>query len=463
MRMLPLLCCTCLIIAVEPDQRAADRAALEEAATASMALERAWILANRLNQPSVVAISTRERRLILSWDRRLNTQELPSGEGSGFVVASDARASWVLTNAHVVVRLDGNQQFLVERGSGRPVWHDRVQVDLDGGDSVDAVPVGADLATDLAVLRLPTPNLPAVQWADSDTAEIGTAVLALGFPFGVGYSASRGIVSGTGRETGGGAESYENYLQTDAAINPGNSGGPLIDLRGRVLGVNTSIYSRTGSNIGIGFALPGNLARRVAEDLIDDGVVSRPVVGLHVWIAEPAQLAGVPNRRAVAVTMVKPGSPAEQAGVRVGDLVLAIDGVEITGVQHFRSAIASGKVGQPLRLNVWRDGSQTELSTVPISRDELERQMRDQAGRRVVLAGFGLELEQDDQPGLRIDRVAPDSPAGRKGLQSGDRIYAIHGLGLIDSIAQVRDLDQRTSIIVEVLHQGRAYLMVLQK
>jgi S1-C subfamily serine protease len=361
-----------------------------------------------------------------------------------------------------VVRLDGSERFLVQR-NGQPVWHDRIQVDVAGRDTVDATAVGADLATDLAVLRLDIPDLPAIQWADSDAAEIGTAVLALGFPFGVGYSASRGIISGTGRDTRGGSDSFGNYLQTDAAINPGNSGGPLIDLRGRVLGVNTSIYTRTGANIGIGFALPANLARRVAEDLIDDGVVDRPVLGLQILMRDGMQAPECPHRRAAVVSVVLPDSPAAQVDVRKGDHIHAIDGLELAGWQHFRSVVAAARIGQTLRLSLWRAGQSLDVAITPISGEVMEQRMLDLVGRRLALPGFGMELEHDGLGGLRIDRVAPDGPAARKGLLSGDRILAVEGLGAIQSLDQMRELDQRSSVMLTVLHQGRPYLIVLQK
>lgn len=462
----------CLLVLPALHLVAADRDAQRQelqGLAEQIKLERAYNLANAINEPCVVAIHTRERRPVVTF-RRVTTQEIKVGDGSGFIFHSDAQGSYILTNSHVVIRTDMNQEFIHDVRSGQPIWHDRIQVEVRGHGPVDATPVGADLQTDLAVIRIETGDLPTVTWADSDEVEIGDISMALGFPFGVGYTATYGKISGIGRETGiyQHVAGYESFLQTDAAINPGNSGGPLVNLRGDVLGVNANIYSQTGSNVGIGFAIPANLARRVAEDLRQDGVVSRPVVGIQVWTFEDEEIdrLRLPNRRAVKISMIMPSSPAEAAGLQVGDAILAVDGERVTGLQHFRTLIASQALGSEVPLIIWRDGAQRELAVEPVSREALESRLAKQAADRVVWRGFGLEMKQDQGHSVRIETVHPDSPASRAGLRPGDHVVGYYADGQrrgIDAVAGLGQLDELTSLVLEVYHRGNLYLIRLRK
>jgi len=332
------------LVAQEAESSRAEMRAELDTLADRVVLPRAFNLIHQLVGPSVVSIHTSEQVMLTRFGRPVDTREMEVGEGSGFVFHSDEESSWVLTNAHVAMRTDRRQQFVLD-AEGQPVPYDAIQIPTIGGAMHEAVPVGADIQTDLAVLRCDIPDLPMIEWGDSDAAQVGDYVAALGHPLEIGYSATFGNISATEKSTGvyerqGG---YESFIQTDAAINPGNSGGPLVDLRGQVIGVNANIVTRGGGNIGIGFAIPASLARRVAEDLRDDGRVSRPMVGITMAALSPAEAKqlGVPNPQAVRVTLVVPGSPAESAGLQDGDLVLAVDEIEVVGTQQLRSRIAA--------------------------------------------------------------------------------------------------------------------------
>lgn len=472
-RSLPLLLLLAAAVAmpaVDAEQRPRLQAELDAIAD-SMKLPRAFGLIHRLVGPSVVSVHTSERMVVAQWGRGLEEREIETGEGSGFVFATAEGDSYVLTNAHVVIRTDRRQRFIRDRASDQPLWYDEIQLATHSGRMHPAEPVGADPQTDLAVLRLPGVDLPPVRWADSDTAAVGDWVLALGYPLGIGYSATSGIISATAKSTGiYGRRGYEAFLQTDAAINPGNSGGPLVDLRGRVLGVNANIVSRGGGNVGIGFAIPGNLARRVGEDLIDDGEVSRPMVGIQMDTVEQdeADRLGLPTPHAILVTLVLPGSPAEDAGIVDGDVIVGVDGRRVNGIQPFRARIAAARVGEELSLTLWRDDAENEVDVVPITEERLRERIRTMSMRapapaQRAMPNYGLLLGRDEQRGAVILRVAEDSPAARAGLQANDRILRVHGHGGADDLDALVALDSEPQLVLDVYHRGRLYLARLRR
>ena len=257
MRPILLLCSVCCwLAALDQAGRDQARAELRQLAAESTRLSRCFNLVHELVGPSVVSIRTKERQVVLTWGGRA-VREVDAGEGSGFIVAADAKQAWILTNAHVVVQSDGQNGFQRKR-DGSYAGYDRLRVVLHDNREADATYVGVDVPSDLALIRVPIGGLPAAEWADSEQVHVGDWVLALGYPLGVGYSASAGIVSATDRSTGiyeavGG---FESFIQTDTAINPGNSGGPLVDIQGRIVGVNSNIKSSTGANIGLGSPSP---------------------------------------------------------------------------------------------------------------------------------------------------------------------------------------------------------------
>jgi Do/DeqQ family serine protease len=265
--------------------------------------------------------------------------------GSGVIV--DAQNGYVLTNNHVIKNAD------------------LIEVTLRDKRRLKARLVGTDPATDIAVLKIATENLVAVPFGDSDKSEVGDFVLAIGNPFGLGQTVTSGIVSAVGR-SGLGIEGYEDFIQTDAPINPGNSGGALVDLRGRLIGINTAILAPSGGNVGVGFAVPINMARSVMDQLVRTGHIERGWIGVGGQDVTPDLMAGLQTRHSegAVISAIQPGSPADRAGLRIGDLVLAVDGATITSWQHLLNNIALAKVNSEMSLTIERQG---RTLTVPVT------------------------------------------------------------------------------------------------
>jgi serine protease Do len=267
------------------------------------------------------------------------TRRAPAAEGlgSGVIIREDGV---VVTNHHVVA---GATEVLVT---------------LPDGSRHAADVLGTDPKTDLAVLRLQDPpaGLEPLPFGDSDSLRLGEVVLAVGTPFGVGQTVTMGIVSAKGRADVGIVD-YEDFIQTDAAINPGNSGGALVDLRGTLVGINTAIFSRSGGSMGIGFAIPASMAVDVVEEILEDGTVDRGWLGVAIDDVEPGQ-------RGVLVRAVQPGTPAERAGLRSGDVVLAFDGQPVSGASRFRNRVAAAGSDHEFEVVVLRDGQQQTLRGV---------------------------------------------------------------------------------------------------
>jgi serine protease Do len=255
--------------------------------------------------------------------------------GSGVIV--DAQKGYVLTNNHVVEQV---AQVQIKTKEGRPF---------------SARVIGRDPATDIAVLRIQSASgLKAIAFGDSDALEVGDFVLAIGNPFGLGQTVTSGLVSALGR-TGLGKQGYEDFIQTDAAINPGNSGGALVNLRGELIGINSAIISPAGGNVGIGFAIPVNMARRVMEQIIEKGRVERGRIGIALRELNPSADGG--RSEGARIADVSPGSPAEMAGLRKGDIVLRADDRPIHSAAQLRNRIGLARIGEQVRLTVERSGA----------------------------------------------------------------------------------------------------------
>jgi serine protease Do len=336
--------------------------------------------------------------------------------GSGFVI--DAQKGYIVTNNHVV---EDAGQVLVRFGPGQ---EKRAEI------------VGTDPKTDLAVLRVGGPLGVAAEWGDSDKIDIGDWVLAIGSPLNLERSVTAGIISAVGRRRLGivGENAYEDFLQTDAALNPGNSGGPLVDLQGRVVGINTAIISQSGGDQGLGLAISAKLARRVVEDLIRDGRVARGYLGVRLRDLDPdtARRLKLPDAAGAVVEEVEPGSPAERAGLRKGDVVVKVGDRAVADTNELRFSIAETPSGTKLPLGLYRDG---KLENIPV-----------QVGELPPLVSLGLLL-RDAPPELLRDwagaprravlvaGVDPDSQAARARIRPGMRITGV-GATAVDTVAE---------------------------
>ncbi|GBD44838.1 Periplasmic serine endoprotease DegP [bacterium HR40] len=338
--------------------------------------------------------------------------------GSGFIVSAQGH---VVTNAHVA------------RGA------ERIVVKLQDGRELQAQTVGIDDKTDLAVLKLPDDGpYPYVEFGDSDKVRVGDKVIAVGNPFGLGGTVTAGIVSATRREVGVGP--YDDFLQIDAPINRGNSGGPTFDLDGNVIGVNTLIFSPSGGNVGIGFAIAANLAKQVVADLIEKGAVERGWLGIVIQPVDEdiARALELPAARGALVNSVQPGSPAEKAGLRPGDVVVALDGQPVNDPRDLARKVAAAGPGHRAQLAVVRDGKEQtfeiELGTMPATTAEGKPVAPTPAAGRLGLAVRPLLPEDREQLGLSpettgvlVVSVEEDSPAAAKGIRPGDVIAAVDG------------------------------------
>ena len=339
--------------------------------------------------------------------------------GSGVIVREDGI---VVTNYHVVAEADELIVALADRRE------------------FEAKVLLADERTDLAILKLDTKGrkLPVLPFRDSDTAQVGDLVLAIGNPFGVGQTVTSGIISALAR-TQVGISDYQFFIQTDAAINPGNSGGALITMDGKLVGINTAIYSRTGGSVGIGFAIPSNMVKMVVETAVNGGALMRPWIGVtgQTVTAEMAESLGLDRPGGVLVSEVFPGGPADAAGIKVGDVIQSIDGFEVNDPQGLRYRVATQPLGKAVRVSCLRAGKPRDV-TVKLTKppETPPRDIQVLEGRH-PLAGvkvgnlspaFAEELGLDGwTQGVIILEVAPNSPAAQLRLRPGDIIVSING------------------------------------
>ncbi len=314
--------------------------------------------AAKLAPPAVVSINTSKAptdnpHANDPWFRFFFGDQAPSqpqsGLGSGVIVSP---AGYILTNNHVIEEAD------------------EIQVILNDGRQTIAQVIGTDPETDLAILKIGLTDLPVITLGQSDELQIGDQVLAIGNPFGVGQTVTSGIVSALGR-TQLGINTFENFIQTDAAINPGNSGGALVDTSGHLMGINTAIYSRSGGSMGIGFAIPTSTARTVMEAIVKDGKVTRGWIGVEPQELSPelAESFGVRSGQGVIITGVLQNGPATQAGMRPGDVVTAVAGREVRTVPDLLSAVASLSPGKKATLDVQRRENVLQIEVVPGQRN----------------------------------------------------------------------------------------------
>lgn len=355
--------------------------------------------------------------------------------GSGVIVTEDG---YILTNNHVV---DGAEEIKVALADDKTEYEAKL--------------IGTDPQTDLAVIKIEGKRFPAITMTDSDKLEVGDIVLAIGNPFGVGQTVTMGIVSAKSRG-GMGIVDYEDFIQTDASINPGNSGGALVDVAGRLVGINQSIISRTGGNLGIGFSVPSNLARYVLERLITEGKVTRGYLGIIIQPVTPdlAREFNLPDNNGALVAEITPDSPAAKAGLKEGDVIVEFNGRKVTDSRQLRLLVAQTPPGTSVTLRLLRDGKPTsvtvKLAELPAEATRggarpggLRRSQQPDLLDGVVVDDLTLRNRRafnipDDVQGALVVQVAPNSPAAAAGLQPGDVILEINRRRVLNAEEAVR-------------------------
>jgi serine protease DegQ len=368
-----------------------------------------------------------------------------SSLGSGVIV--DARAGLVLTNHHVIDKAD------------------EIQVTLKDGRKLKAKLVGSDPETDIAVLRMPSERLTALPIANSDELRVGDFVVAIGNPFGLGQTVTSGIVSALGR-TGLGIEGYENFIQTDASINPGNSGGPLVNLRGELVGINTAILAPSGGNVGIGFAIPANMANTIKEQILEHGEVRRGLFGVSVQDLTPdlAQALDLSMQSGAVIVKIEPNSSAARAGLTVGDVVVRVNSRDVASGADLRNQLGLLRVGSTVELVVIREGRNLELSARLA--DPYDNFVK---GRRVsrLFEGALLGDTVDESPlgrleAVAVGRVEPDSAAFAMGLREGDVILEANKQR-VRNLEQLTRLAQSDGVQMLRLRRGDQLLLVMAR
>ena len=438
-------------------------------------------------QPAVVNISTRQRVEVANanpfagtpfenfFNRRQAPQQPQTREaqslGSGFIVSADG---YVVTNNHVV------------SPTGRGTVEE-ITVTMPDGTEYDAELVGADTDSDLAVLKIARRQpFPFVEFGDSSQARVGDWVIAIGNPFGLGGTVTSGIVSAVLRNTGGGA--YDRYIQTDASINRGNSGGPLFDMQGNVIGINNAIFSPTGGSVGIGFAIPAEIAEPIVDQLRRGEEIERGYLGVRIQpvTADLADALGLDRNSGEFVQMVEPDGAADKAGIRAGDVVVEVNNRDVTPEQTLSYLIANTPPGSRIPIELYRDGARRTVTATVARRPSAEEMRQSQMfdpdaepdepvedSSTVIEERLGLQVlpltpqiarqlgADGETEGLVIGAVDPNSDAARKGLRRGDIILGsdyrpIASVENLEQAVRVADNDDRDAVLLQIQRRGGA-------
>jgi len=370
-------------------------------------------------------------------DSRGGSREIASA-GSGVIV--DAANGYILTNHHVV---DGA---------------DKIQVTLFNDDSLDAEIVGSDAATDIAVIKVDPKNLVELPIGESDQVQVGDFVIAIGNPFGLGHTVTSGIVSALGR-TGINRNGYEDFIQTDASINPGNSGGALVNMRGELVGINSAIVSRTGGNVGIGFAVPSEIARSIMRQILEFGEVRRGLLGVSIQTIdrESAKALGAEVNSGALVSAIEPGSAAEQAGLHVDDIIIRVNEKKIDNSRELANAIGLKGSGETVSIEFVRNGRTREIEAT--------------LGQRIITQSSGSDVHPGLQGarfatssasatgGVDVTEVAAGSAAAQRGLRVGDVIIAVNRKQ-VRNLKQLQEIADGNGILFLLVERGNRSLML---
>lgn len=362
--------------------------------------------------------------------------------GSGVIIDKDE--GYVLTNNHVIDKAD------------------KITVTLSDGRQLNAKLLGTDPEADVAVIQIPADNLTALKIADSTQLRVGDFVVAIGNPFGLGQTATSGIVSALGR-SGLGIEGYEDFIQTDASINPGNSGGALVNLRGEFVGMNTAILAPSGGNVGIGFAIPSNMAIKLMQSLIEHGEVRRGLLGVTTQDLTPELMKAfdLQTQHGAAVSRVEAGSPAEKAGIEPGDIILAVNGQEIrNGSRQIRTIVGLLQIGDSVNIEVLRGEEHLNLTAIigKPKRPEIAGEQLHPKLKGTLLSATG----KDQIEGVLIEKIESDSYAWKTGLRPGDIIISANRYRVrnLDELKQVAN--PRAGLLMNVQRGGEGFFVVLQ-
>ena len=364
-----------------------------------------------------------------------NSREVQSA-GSGVIV--DAKNGYILTNHHVV--------------SGA----DKIQISLIDENTLDAEIIGSDPATDIAVLKVEAENLTDIDIGDSDQVEVGDFVIAIGNPFGLGNTVTSGIVSALGR-TGISSSGYEDFIQTDASINPGNSGGALVNMQGELVGINSAIISRSGGNVGIGFAVPSEIAQSIMSQLLDFGEVRRGLLGvsIHTIDEENAEILGVESKSGAMITAIEPGSAAEEAGLRVEDIIIRVNDERISNARDLQNAIGLKGSGERVTIEFIRQSTKLETNAV-LGQQKIARQIGSDIHPGLVGAQFSSSA---NKAGVEVTDVESGSPADQRGLEKGDLIVAVNRMR-VENIQQLESIAQKNDILFLMFERDNRKLML---
>ncbi len=366
--------------------------------------------------------------------------------GSGVIV--DAEKGYILTNNHVIARAE------------------EITVTLQDGSSHRARLLGTDPDTDVAIIQIDADNITAIPMANSDKVRVGDFSLAIGNPFGLGQTVTSGIVSAIGR-SGLGIEGFEDFIQTDASINPGNSGGALVNLRGELVGINTAILSQSGGNIGIGFAIPINMARDIMQQLLAHGEVKRGQLGAQAQDLTPqlAQAFAIKSRRGAVITRIENNSAADRAGLRPGDIVLEINGHQVRDAGTLRNSVGLLRVGEEVSMKVMRDN---KILTLKAKVEEALQHILEGQEVHPRLGGALLsDIEQGSRlygriQGVLVAEIKMGSPASRAGLRKGDIITTLNRKP-VHSLQQLKQSSRTSrSLLLNIVRGNSALFLYLQ-